>query len=95
MVVTSAGILHDFRMDGTLENGARDIQPPCFNFATAIRVGDEGKVIFRLFNLFDAASRHMEGDDLIFTYVDGTLTRMKRICRVPPDAKGMYGRASR
>ena len=26
MVVTTAGIIHDFRLDGTLKNGARDIQ---------------------------------------------------------------------
>ncbi len=90
MVVTSVGILHDFVMDGTLENGARDIQPPCLNFATAIRVDEEGTVIFKLFGLFDAVTRKMDGDKLIFTYIDGTPTRMKRVCYLPEESTGMF-----
>ncbi|MEM7099091.1 MAG: hypothetical protein AAF541_12595 [Pseudomonadota bacterium] len=90
MVVTTAGIIHDFRMDGTLKNGARDIQSYCTNFASAIKVDEQGKVIFRLFNLFDTVSRHLEDENMIFTFVDGTETRMKRTCYLPKDSIGMY-----
>ena len=90
MVVTTAGIIHDFRMDGTLKNGARDIQSYCTNFASAINVDAEGKVIFRLFDLFDTVSRHLEDDKMIFTFVNGMETAMRRTCYLPEDGAGMY-----
>ena len=90
MVVTTAGVIHDFRMDGTLKNGARDIQSYCTNFASAIKVDAQGKVIFRLFDLFDTVSRHLDGETMVFTFVDGTETRMSRICYLPEDRRGMY-----
>lgn len=90
MVVTTAGTIHDFRMDGTLKNGARDIQSLCTNFASAINVDEKGKVIFRLFDLFDTVSRHLEGENMVFTFVDGLETRMSRACYLPEDGKGMY-----
>ena len=91
MVVTSAGLIHDFRIDGTLSNGARDIQSSCTNLASAIKVDREGKVIFRLLNLFDTVSRHLDSGDMIFTFVDGTQTRMQRVCALPAEGTGMYG----
>ena len=90
MVVTTAGIIHDFRMDGTLKNGARDIQSYCTNFASAIKVDEQGKVIFRLFDLFDTVSRHLDDGNMIFTFVDGMETRMSRTCSMPEDRIGMY-----
>lgn len=90
MVVTTAGIIHDFRMDGSLKNGARDIQSYCTNFASAINVDKQGKVIFRLFDLFDTVSRHLDGENMVFTFVDGLETRMSRACFLPEDGKGMY-----
>ena len=90
MVVTAAGLIHDFRIDGTLSNGARDIQSYCTNLASAIKVDREGKIIFRLLNLFDTVSRHLDSEDMIFTFVDGTQTRMRRVCSLPAEGKGMY-----
>ena len=89
MVVTTAGLIHDFRIDGTLKNGARDIQANCTNLASAIKVNEEGKIVFRLFNLFDTVSRHLEEEDMIFRFVDGTETRMQRICSLPDENRGM------
>ena len=89
MVVTSAGLTHYFRIDGTLKNGARDIQTYCTNLASAIKVDDEGKIIFRLFNLFDTVSRHLDSGDMIFTFVDGKQTRMQRACSIPKEDRGM------
>tara|TARA_B100000959_G_scaffold64447_1_gene68140 strand:+ start:4720 stop:5337 length:618 start_codon:yes stop_codon:yes gene_type:complete len=84
VVVTAYGTIHDFRVDGTLRNGARDIGLLCNNFATAIRF-DKDVMVFRLFKLFDLVTRKMEGEEMIFTFVDGIETRTKRICRYPPN----------
>jgi len=83
VVVTAFGIIHDFRLDGTLMNGARDVGAACNNFNTAIHVNDQGVMVFRLFDLFDTVFREMRGDDMIFTFIDGTETRTQRICHYP------------
>ena len=86
VVVTAYGTIHDFRVDGTLKNGARDVGIVCNNFASAIRF-DKGTMVFKLFRLFDVVTRKMEGEEMIFTFVDGIQTRTKRICQYPPDNK--------
>ena len=85
VVVTAYGIIHDFRADGTLKNGARDVGMVCNNFQSAIHFNDEGVMVFRLFNLFDTVFRQMRGEEMIFTFVDGIETSTKRICQYPDD----------
>ena len=85
VVVTAHGIIHDFRADGTLKNGARDVGMVCNNFQSAIHFNDEGVMVFRLFNLFDTVFRQMRGEEMIFTFVDGIETSTKRICQYPDD----------
>ena len=85
VVVTAYGIIHDFRVDGTLKNGARDVGMVCNNFQSAIHFNDEGVMVFRLFNLFDTVFRKMRGEEMIFTFVDGIETSTKRICQYPND----------
>ena len=82
VVVTGHNLIHDFRLDGTLRNGARDVGPACENFNSAILFRGE-VMTFRLFNLFDTVSRRMDGEDMIFTFVDGGETRAKRMCKYP------------
>ena len=84
VVVTAYGTIHDFRADGTLRNGARDIGAVCNNFNTAIHF-DDGVMVFRLFDLFDAVTRRMNGEEMIFTFIDGVETRTERICQYPDD----------
>ena len=84
VVVTAYGTIHDFRADGTLKNGARDIGAVCNNFNTAIHF-DDGVMIFRLFNLFDAVTRRMNGEEMIFTFIGGIETRTRRMCQYPDD----------
>ena len=84
-VITAAGTIHDFRVDGTLANGARDIGPACNNFQTAIHFDESGTMVFRLFDLFDTVSRKMAGDQMVFTFIDGTEVRTRRICHYPDD----------
>jgi len=85
VVVTAYGVIHDFRVDGTLTNGARDIGALCNNFATAIHFDDEGVMVFRLFDLFDTVTRRLSGEEMIFTFIDGIETRTERICHYPYD----------
>ena len=85
VVVTAHGIIHDFRADGTLKNGARDVGMVCNNFQSAIHFNDEDVMVFRLFNLFDTVFRQMRGEEMIFTFVDGIETSTKRICQYPDD----------
>ncbi len=83
VVVTAYGTIHDFRLDGTLENGARDVGAVCNNFHTAIHVNEEGIMVFRLFDWFDTVTRRMQGEHMIFTFIDGVSTRTERICEYP------------
>ena len=85
VVVTAYGIIHDFRTDGTLKNGARDVGMACNNFQSAIHFNDEGVMVFRLFNLFDTVFREMLDEQMMFTFVDGIETSTKRICEYPDD----------
>ena len=86
VVVTAHGIIHDFRVDGTLKNGARDVGMVCNNFQSAIHFNDEGVMVFRLFNLFDTVFRKMLGEEMIFTFIDSIETSTKRICQYPDDS---------
>jgi hypothetical protein len=85
VVVTAFGIIHDFRVDGTLKNGARDVGVVCNNFNTAIHFDDEGVMVFRLFDLFNTVFREMRREEMIFTFIDGSETRTQRICRYPDE----------
>ena len=83
VVVTAYGTIHDFRLDGTLKNGARDVGAVCNNFHAAIAINEEGTMVFRLFDWFDTVTRKMDGGNMIFTFVDGVATRTERICEYP------------
>jgi len=87
VVVTASGLIHDFRVDGTLENGARDVGMACNNFNTAIHFNKQGVMVFRLFDLFDTVFREMRGEEMIFTFADGVETRMERRCHYPKAKK--------
>ena len=81
VVITTSGIIHDFRVDGTLKNGARDVGIVCNNFHSAIHFDEEGVMVFRLFNLFDTVFREMRNEEMIFTFINGNEIRTNRICQ--------------
>jgi len=83
-VVTSAGIIHDFFSDGTLANGARDIQPrSCMNIWAAIE-WDNRVMTFRPLGLpFVAVTRERQGEQLVWNYPTLGEVRMERICEIP------------
>ena len=83
MVVTSAGIIHDFYADGTFKNGAHDVNPSCINiWATPVWQNDVLR--FQPFGLpIDMITREMEGDQLIWNYPVLGEVHMNRSCRIP------------
>ena len=81
VVITAFGIVHDFRVDGTLKNGARDVGIVCNNFNSAIHFDEEGVMVFRLFDLFDTVFREMRNEQMIFTFINGNEISTKRICQ--------------
>lgn len=82
-VVTTAGIIHDFYTDGTLENGSRDIEPPsCINTWAAIEWQD-GVLNFRPFGgPVTLVTRQLVGDELVWHYPGRGENRMGRVCRI-------------
>jgi hypothetical protein len=93
-VVTSSGIIHDFRTDGTLANGSRDIEPPrCMNTWVAIE-WRSGVMEFRPFGLpAVAVTRERQGDQLVWHYPGRGEVRMNRICRIPETHRSNGGRS--
>ncbi len=83
-IVISRGIIHDFIADGTLANGARDVQrPSCMNIYASIKWRD-GNMEFSPFGLpYTIVTRHLAGDQLVWTYPGLGEVRMERICKVP------------
>ncbi len=86
VVVTSAGIIHDMRADGTLRNGANDVNPSCMRIFAAAEWVDGALVMRPLGGPFAHVTRHREGDELVWDYPVAGVTRMKRICRLPDPA---------
>lgn len=87
VIVTAASIIHDFRTDNTMKNGAHDINPNgCFNIMAKMRWEEDG-LKFRPYNLpIDMVTRSIEGNELVWKYANGDVTRMKRICKLPEGA---------
>ena len=85
VVVTSSGIIHDFRTDGTLANGARDVRPQgCMNIAAAIAWrGDT--LSFRPLGLpLEIVTRRLDdAGRLHWIYPGRGETVMERVCTVP------------
>ncbi len=84
VVVTAAGIIHDFHTDGTLTNGSRDIEPPrCTNTWAAIEWADK-VMSFRPFGLpLVIVTRYMKDDHVMWRYPGRGEVAMERICMIP------------
>ena len=87
VVVTAAGIIHDFRTDGTVANGSRDVEPPwCINTWVAIEWRD-AVLSFRPFGApFVIVERERVGDRLRFSYPGRGDRLLERACRLPATA---------
>lgn len=104
-VVTSAGIIHDSGPNSTLgENtddteggvafilGGREYCPR----TSAFMKWNEGVLDFHVFGWGPVVvRRYLDGDQLIWEYPDGSVTRMERICTLPEEEKTPRSRGAR
>jgi hypothetical protein len=82
VVITAAGVIHDMRADGTLENGVNDVlESTCQPIEVAAEFVD-GQLQLRPFGGPVAVTRQLDGDELVLVYV-GSTSRLKRICNLP------------
>ena len=85
VVVTAAGVIHDMRADGTLRNGANDVNPSCMRIRNRTRYRD-GVLEMDGYGIpWIRVERWMEGDELRWTHPQAGSHRMDRICQVPAD----------
>lgn len=83
-VLTGSGIIHDLIADGSLENGANDIEAPPLNNVRIRASGEwvEGVLALSPFGGDPLVFRYLDGDELVWIYA-GIETRMQRVCFVP------------
>lgn len=84
VVITSSTIIHDMRADGTLRNGANDINPNgCFRIWAAADYIDGALVLQPFGQSLVTVTRRIADDELVWGYPSIGVTRMKRICALP------------
>jgi hypothetical protein len=79
LVVTSGGVIHDMRCDGTEEHGVRDVM--ALDFTTPITVVasyEDGVHVLRPVGIPIEITRRLDGDDMIWSYV-GFTARLRRV----------------
>ncbi len=97
VVVTSSGVIHDYGPNSTLGENTDDTEG-----RVAFRIGDreycprtsasmiwnEGVLDFHVFGWGPVVvRRYPKGDQLVWEYVDGSVTTMNRICTLPVSEK--------
>ena len=97
VVVTSSGIIHDYGPNSTAGLNTNDTEGSvlftlgdrefCMR-TSASMIWEEGELNFYAFGWGpQVVKRYLDGDQLIWEYADGSVTRMDRLCRLPPDQK--------
>jgi hypothetical protein len=93
VVVTAGGLIHDSGPNSTLGETTNDTEGAVLFTAgerefcprtSASMIWNEGVLDFHVFGWGPVVvRRYPEGDQLIWEYADGSVTRMKRICSLP------------
>ncbi len=96
-VVTSSGIIHDSGPNSTLGENTNDTEGGVLFVlgereycprTSASMVWNEGVLDFHVFGWGPVVvRRYLDGDQLVWEYVDGSVTRMDRICTLPESEK--------
>jgi hypothetical protein len=97
VVVTSSGVIHDYGPNSTLGENTNDTEgsvafrigerPYCPR-TSASMIWNNGILDFHVFGWGPVVvRRYLEDDLLVWEYVDGSVTRMRRICRLPEEAR--------
>ncbi len=96
-VVTSSGIIHDYGPNSTAGLNTDDTEGSvlftlggkeyCMR-TSASMMWDDGVLNFHVFGWGPVAvKRYRDGEQLVWEYLDGSVTRMDRICRLPESEK--------
>ena len=93
MVVTSSGIIHDYGPNSTAGLNTNDTEGAVLftlgdrEFCprtSASMIWEDGVLNFYAFGWGPrVVRRYREGDQLVWEYVDGSVTRMNRLCQLP------------
>ncbi len=96
-VVTSSGIIHDSGPNSTLGENTNDTEGGVLFVlgereycprTSASMVWNEGVLDFHVFGWGPVVvRRYLDGDQLVWEYADGSVTRMDRICTLPESEK--------
>ena len=98
VVITSAGIIHDYGPNSTLGENTNDTEGLVFGFrigdkafcprTSASMIWNNGVLDFHAFGFGPVVvKRYLDGEQLVWEYLDGRVTRMNRICTLPADKK--------
>lgn len=104
-VVTSSGIIHDYGPNSTLSENTNDTEGSVlFKIAgkqycgrtSASMIWNNEVLDFHAFGWGPVVvKRYLEGEQLIWEYADGSITRMKRLCTLPDEHKQPKPRGAR
>ena len=79
VVVTSSGIIHDMRADGTVEHGVHDVTPQG-QAITVVCTFEHGVHVLRPEGMPGIeVTRHLEGDQLVWNYGPLFVARLERV----------------
>lgn len=94
-VVTAAGIIHDSGPNSTAGINTNDTEGSVLftigeqeycNRTSARMVWNDGVLDFHVFGWGPVVvRRYLDGKQLVWEYVDGSVTRMDRLCQLPPE----------
>jgi len=104
-VITTSGIIHDLGTNSTGGVGSNDTEGSvsfimggkdyCMR-TSASAVWRNGKLEFNAFGFGPVVvRRYRDRNDMIWEYIDGSITRMERICTLPPEQKTPKPRGKR
>ncbi|MYK48225.1 MAG: hypothetical protein F4029_18580, partial [Gammaproteobacteria bacterium] len=93
VVVTSSGIIHDYGPNSTLGENTNDTEgsvvfriggKPYCPRTSASMIWNQGVLEFHVFGWGPVVvRRYLDGEQLVWEYADGSVTRMDRICTFP------------
>jgi hypothetical protein len=96
-VITSSGIIHDAGPNSTAGENSNDTEGSVLftvgdkeycNRTSASMIWNNEVLDFHVFGWGPVVvRRYMEGEQLVWEYVDGSATHMDRICKLPDDRK--------
>ncbi len=78
IVITSEGVIHDMRCDGTVEHGVHDVSIDFTTEITVVATYENGVHVLRPVGVPIEVRRHLEGDELVWEYGPFFTARLER-----------------